>query len=134
MRIAIFSLLAIGMTAVLELPTLAALQTTQSSVNAFPKGFRLNIASENTWKGLLDAMRQVAGNMGGALEPNFKEGLPNLYCGVFAVQLTFLMQALCNGCGGFVDAHNARHQQNVASTELGSRISGQPCGTGAQGL
>ena len=67
-RIAIFSLLAIGMTAVLELPTLAALQTTQSSVNAFPKGFRLNIASENTWKGLLDAMRQVAGNMGGALE------------------------------------------------------------------
>ena len=89
-RIAIFSLLAIGMTAVLELPTLAALQTTQSSVNAFPKGFRLNIASENTWKGLLDAMRQVAGNMGGALEPNFKEGLPNLYCGVFAIQLAFL--------------------------------------------
>ena len=90
MRIAIFSLLAIGMTAVLELPTLVALQTTQSSVNAFPKGFRLNIASENTWKGLLDAMRQVAGNMGGALEPNFKEGLPNLYCGVFAIQLAFL--------------------------------------------
>ena len=89
-RIAIFSLLAIGMTAVLELPTLAALQTTQSSVNAFPKGFRLNIATENTWKGLLDAMRQVAGDMGGALEPNFKEGLPNLYCGVFAIQLAFL--------------------------------------------
>ena len=89
-RIAAFSLLAIGMTAVLELPTLAALQTTQSSVNAFPKGFRLNIASENTWKGLLDAMRQVAGNMGGALEPNFKEGLPNIYCGVFTIELAFL--------------------------------------------
>ena len=90
LRIAAFSLLAIGMTAILELPTLAALQTTQSSVNAFPKGFRLNIASENTWKGLLDAMRQVAGNLGGALEPNFKEGLPNLYCGVFAIELAFL--------------------------------------------
>ena len=89
-RIALFSLLAIGMTAILELPTLAALQTTQSSVNAFPKGFRLNIATENTVKGLLDAMRQVAGNMGGALEPNFKEGLPNLYCGVFAIELGFL--------------------------------------------
>ena len=89
-RIAFFSLLAIGMTAVLELPTLAALQTTQSSVNAFPKGFKLNIASTNTWKGLLDAMRQVAGNMAGALEPNFKEGLPNLYCGILTVELAFL--------------------------------------------
>ena len=77
-RIALFSVLAIGMTAILELPTLAALQTTQSSVNKFPQGFKLNIAEKNTILGLLDAMRQVAGNMGGALEPNFKEGLPNL--------------------------------------------------------
>ncbi len=89
-RIAVFSVLAIGMTAILELPALAALQTTQSSVNNFPKGFRLNIADENSWKGLLDAMRQVAGNMGGGLEPSFKEGLPNLYCGVFAIPLAFL--------------------------------------------
>ncbi len=81
-RIAVYSLLAIGMTAVLSLPTLAALQTTQSSVNKFPLGFRLNIADENTWLGLLDAMRQVAGNMNGGLEPTFKEGLPNLYCGI----------------------------------------------------
>ena len=89
-RIALFSLLAIGMTAILELPTLAALQTTQSSVNSFPKGFRLNIATKNTVMGLLDAMRQVAGNLGGALEPNFKEGLPNVYCGVITVMLAWL--------------------------------------------
>ena len=89
-RIGIFSVLAIGMTAILELPALAALQTTQSSVNAFPKGFRLNIADENSWKGLLDAMRQVAGNMGGGLEPSFKEGLPNLYSGVLTIPLAFL--------------------------------------------
>ena len=80
----LFSALAICMTAALELPALAALQTTQSSVNSFPQGFRLNIADEDTWKGLLDAMRQVAGNMNGGLEPSFKEGLPNLYCGLFA--------------------------------------------------
>lgn len=80
----LFSALAICMTAVLELPALAALQTTQSSVNSFPEGFRLNIADENTWMGLLDAMRQVAGNMNGGLEPSFKEGLPNIYCGLFA--------------------------------------------------
>ena len=90
MRIALFSVLAIGMTVILELPTLAALQTTQSSVNKFPEGFRLNIADENTWQGLLDAMRQVLGNMGGGLTPSFKEGLPNLYCGVGTIVFAFL--------------------------------------------
>ena len=90
LRIAFYSALAIGMTAILELPALAALQTTQSSVNKFPTGFRLNIASTHDLKGLFDAMRQVAGNMGGALEPNFKEGLPNLYCGIGSIVLMFL--------------------------------------------
>ena len=82
LRIAVFSAIAIGMTAFLELPALAALQGTQSSVNKFPDSFRLNIADQNTLLGLLDAMRQVAGNMNGGLEPSFKEGLPNLFCGV----------------------------------------------------
>ena len=86
----VFSILAIGMTAVLELPALAALQNTQSSVNAFPKEFRLNIVSDHSIKGLFDAMRRVAGNMNGGLEPSFKEGLPNLYCGLFANVLAFL--------------------------------------------
>ena len=88
--IAFFSVLAIGMTAILELPAYAALQTTQSSVNQFPKGFKMNIANENTWKGLFDAMRQVAGNMSGGVSPTFKEGLPNLYCGVGTLMLAFL--------------------------------------------
>ena len=89
---AVFSALAIGMTAILELPALAALQNTQSSVNKFPEGFDINIGAD-TWQGLLDAMRQVAGNMGGGLEPTFKEGLPNLYCGVgtLALALLYLM-------------------------------------------
>lgn len=89
-RIALYSALAIGMTAILEIPAYAALQTTQSSVNKFPEGFKLNIADENTWIGLLDAMRQVAGNMNGGLEPTFKEGLPNLYCGIFTNIFAFL--------------------------------------------
>ena len=89
-RIALFSVLAIGMTAILELPAFAALQTTQSSVNKFPEGFRLNIAKEHTWKGLLDAMRQVAGNMSGGISPTFKEGLPNVYTGVGTMFMAFL--------------------------------------------
>ena len=89
-RIAFFSALAIAMTALLTLPAYAALQTTYSSVNQFPSGFKLNIAGENTWKGLLDAMRQVAGNMSGGVELNFKEGLPNVYAGVGTILLAFL--------------------------------------------
>ena len=81
-RIAVFSALAIGLTAFLSLPAFIALQSTQSSINEFPSGFRLNIANKNTWLGLLDAMRQVAGNMNGGITPSFKEGLPNLYCGI----------------------------------------------------
>lgn len=87
---AVFSILAIGMTAVLELPALAALQNTQSSVNSFPKEFRLNMTSDHTVKGLLATMVKVAGNMNGGLEPSFKEGLPNLYCGLFANAFAFL--------------------------------------------
>ncbi len=89
-RMALYSALAVGMTAILELPAYAALQTTQSSVNKFPQGFQLNITDEDTWQGLLDAMRQVAGNMNGGLTPSFKEGLPNLYCGVGTVVFAFL--------------------------------------------
>lgn len=89
-RIGLFSVLAIGMTTLLTFSALSALQTTQSSVNKFPTGFRLNIATRHDFLGLLDGMRQVAGNMGGGIEPNFKEGLPNLYCGVGTIFLGFL--------------------------------------------
>ena len=89
-RIGVFSVLAIGMTTMLSLTSLAALQTTQSSVNKFPTSFRLNIASSHDFKGLLEGMRLVAGNMGGGIEPSFKEGLPNLYCGILSILLGFL--------------------------------------------
>ncbi len=119
---ALFSMIAIGMTAVLELPALAALQTTQSSVNAFPEGFSMNIvgydlckeareawqayktakeagdptnslwvaAMKASWDPIMEGMRQVAGNLAGGLEPTFKEGLPNLYCGVGTLFLALM--------------------------------------------
>ena len=90
LRIAGCSVLAIGMTAFLELPALAALQTTQSSVNKFPTGFRLNIADKQTWLGLLDAMRQVAGNGNLLVTMTQKEGLPNIYCGTVTNILAIL--------------------------------------------
>ena len=121
-RIAIFTILAIGMTAILELPALAALGTTQSSVNKFPEGFALNIVSSEATKAareawdlykaaseagtanfglwwdaitasispLWEGMKTIAGNMNGGLAPTFKEGLPNLYCGVGTIFFAFL--------------------------------------------
>ncbi len=124
-RIGVFTVIAIGMTAVLTLPALGALQSTQSSVNAYPEGLKLNIvdykdedykAAQAAWStykqakeedrdgltGLwwdavsksfspvLDGMSQAAGNMNGGLEPTFKEGLPNLYCGVGTIFFAFL--------------------------------------------
>ncbi len=123
LRIGVFTILAIGMTAILELPTLASLQDTQSSINKFPEGFAVNIASgeavtaaQEAWSAfttakadgsaglvslfltalgaslpvLLDAMSQVAGNMGAANAPTVMDGLPNLYCGVFPLALALL--------------------------------------------
>ena len=121
-RIALFSLIGIGMTAVLTLPAYAALQTTHSSVNEFPETFYLNISDRSLWQEAADAwnvyrsaaesgsatlgqwleavgksiwptlttMSTVAGNRNGGLEPTFVNGLPNLYCGVFANVLSFL--------------------------------------------
>jgi len=90
-RIAIFSVIAVGMSAVLTFTALSALQTTQSSVNSFPTEIRFNMNywNQSIW-GLMDSMSQVAGNMNGGYSPTLKEGNPNVYCGVFAIALGFL--------------------------------------------
>ena len=55
----IFTVLAIGMTAILELPALAALQDTYSSVNQFPEGFSVNMVSGEAVFAARDAWLQV---------------------------------------------------------------------------
>ena len=77
---------------IVELPAYMSLQNTHSSVNNFPETFRLNMVSEHNLKGLLEALKKVAGNMSGGIAPNFKEAeaAPNLYCGVGSIALAFL--------------------------------------------
>ncbi len=91
---ALFTVLAIGMTAVMSLPTLAALNTTYSSVNEFPAGFTFNknLAKSNAFWDVLDGMRKVATNSSGAVELTYlyNEGYPNVYCGVIANVLAVL--------------------------------------------
>ena len=67
-RIGLFTVIAIGMTAILELPALAALQDTFSSNNSFPTGFDLNIVStdklvtaQNAWSAFSNAKASDAG-------------------------------------------------------------------------
>ena len=142
-RIAVFSAIAIGMTAFLTLPAFTALQSTQSSVNTFPEGFSVNIitgqsvtTARTAWEAyktakeagsdffrltglwldaifasippLWDGMVKVAGNMNGGLEPTFKEGLPNLYCGVSTIVLAFL----------FLTTKHVRKSEKICSVFL----------------
>lgn len=92
---ALFTVIAIGMTAILSLPTLASLQTTYSSGTDFPQKLELHITKEQTLGGFLDAMLTVATNSFAAIAPNYKDyasagGLPNIYCGTFAIFFAWL--------------------------------------------
>ncbi len=94
-HMAFFTILAIGMTAILSLPTFAALQTTNSAASEFPKAFDMHIADEKSFAGLVEAMVKVATNTYAAIEPNYVDaassgGLPNIYCGLFATVLSLL--------------------------------------------
>ena len=142
-RIALFSALAIGMTAVLELPAFFSLRDTYSAASQFPAEFGLNIADSQLVKSAVDAwnlfedsannganiltlakqlflaiaasipplfdgMRQAAGNIAGSHIHSFKEGLPNLYCGVGTMILAFL----------FLTAKHVRLRDKVCSLGL----------------
>ncbi len=93
-RIGLCTLLALGLTAALTLPTLMAMRSTSSAVNKFPQGFQINMGSSKDWAGVLDALRQTFSNTGALVAPTTMEGRPNLYCGV----ATLVMAALYCFC------------------------------------
>lgn len=86
-RIAFFSALAIGMTAVLTLPAFLGLQATSSAVNKFPTGLALNITKDKSVLGIIDALRQIISQLGTGIVPTSMEGLPNVACGTATVIL-----------------------------------------------
>lgn len=86
-RIAFFSLLGIGMTALLSVPAFLGLQATSSAENSFPEEFALNIVSEKSWLGILDGLRQIISQLGTGIVPTTMEGLPNIACGTVTVTL-----------------------------------------------
>ena len=78
-RIGVFTVLAIGMTAILELPAWEALKDTHSSVNQFPTYFDLNIVSAQAETAAREAWENVK-----AAKENGESLLPLLWVAVRA--------------------------------------------------
>ena len=87
LRTAVFSLIAIGMTAFFLLPAYFALGNTHATASTFPAKFAINIGETNDIPGVLSAMRQVASNFLTFAEPSTAaaEALPNIACGTASI-------------------------------------------------
>lgn len=83
---------AIGMTAVLVIPTYLSIGNTYSSVNKFPEGFRINIApiDQQNWAGVLYAFRQTLTGLLTDTAPTRMTGNPNVFCGMVSVFLSLI--------------------------------------------
>lgn len=84
------SIVSIMISAVLLLPAYFALGHTHSSENVFPQNFAINIGSTADFGGLLEGVGKTISNSIAFLSPTAKEGLPNIYCGVFTIFLAIL--------------------------------------------
>lgn len=90
LRIGVCTLLAFGLTAVLLLPTLKAMQSSYASAGAMYGEWGLNLAGGETGlAGVWSASRTILSNL--MPDPSVTEilpaGLPNIYCGFCAVVL-----------------------------------------------
>lgn len=83
-QIALFTVIALGLTAVLVLPAYIALQHAYSANSTFPETFRF-----------YDTFTNVISNALAFDTPSHKEGLPNLYSGLLALIMLGVM-ILCN--------------------------------------
>ena len=90
LRMAGCSLLSILMSAMLTLPAYFALHYTHSSDNTFPKQFAINIGSSADFAGVIEGIGKTIANSVAFVAPTNKEGLPNVYCGIFVVFLAIL--------------------------------------------
>lgn len=90
LRMAGCSLLSIMTSAILTLPAYFALHYTHSSDNTFPQQFSINIGSSADFGGVLEGIGKTIANSVAFTAPTNKEGLPNIYCGVFVIFLAIL--------------------------------------------
>ncbi len=86
LRTVICSLTALLMTAPVTIPAYLALQNCYKSPSEFPTKFDINIGAD-TAEGVFDAVHMIISNLISFIEPTYKEGLPNVACGVFCIVL-----------------------------------------------
>lgn len=91
-KMGIFSLLAVGITAVLLIPAFMGLQNTYASESEFPAAFAINIGETNDLNGVLKALMAVTANLISFRAPGTAsyDGLPNIACGTLVLVLAFL--------------------------------------------
>ncbi len=89
LRVAVFTVIAIGITAFFLLPAFFALQNTNASGSSFPSTFAINIGDTNDLLGVLTALKEILSNLITFIEPATKEAdaLPNIACGTTALVL-----------------------------------------------
>lgn len=76
--------------AALIIPVYFALKTTYSADNTYPQTFAVNMGGTADFGGVLTGMGKTIANSIAQVHPTAKEGLPNVYCGVFTIFLAFL--------------------------------------------
>lgn len=84
------TIVAFMMTAAIILPVYFALGYTHSSDNSFPTTFAVNMGVTADFAGVLNGIGKTIANSVAFTEPTAKEGLPNVYCGVFTIFLAIL--------------------------------------------
>ncbi len=86
LRTVVCSLTALMMTAPVTIPAYLALQNCYKSPSGFPTKFDINIGADSA-EGVFDAVHVIISNLISFIEPTYKEGLPNVACGIFCIVL-----------------------------------------------
>lgn len=107
-RMAGFTVIALGITAILTIPTAIALGNTHSSNNTFPTTYDINIGETDDFAGTMQALGKVISNSVAFIPPTAKEGLPNIYCGMIALVLGIL----------FLTCSKIKWRERIASAAL----------------
>ena len=89
-KMALFSIIAIAITAVLTVPTMLHLSNATAFRHAFPTSYETNIVESDNIIGTIKAFLIVVTNLIPFNKPNDFNGLPNIYCGLIALSFGVL--------------------------------------------
>lgn len=91
-KVAVFSIIGIGLTAFFLLPAFFGLQNTNASGSTFPSTFAINIGGSNDLAGVLKAMKSIVANLVNftCAATKAADAIPNISCGAICVFFGFL--------------------------------------------